>query len=116
MWQEALQLSGGGESYVDYTQIASITDVGKDDKSINFTPTSECIPCCLAVRGGSDTTLKLFEGSTELCSTTITTNTGKMVPVTMVPRVTLKAGVTYTFTVKGLGNPSKLAAGYVLYA
>ena len=116
MWQEALQLSSGGGSIVDYTQIVSITGVGSDDQSKNFTPTSECIPCFLGVRGGSDTILKLFEGSTELCRATLTTNTGKMMPVTMVPRVTLKAGVTYTFTVKGLGNPSKLAAGYVLYA
>ena len=115
MWQEALQLSGGGGNIVDYTQIASITDVGSTTKSVNFTPTSECIPCFLGVRGGSDTTLKLLEGSIELCSAALTTNTGKMMPVTMVPRVTLKAGITYTFTIEGLGNPSKLAAGYVLY-
>ena len=114
MWQEALQLSGGG-SIVDYTQIASITDVESTDKSVNFTPTSECIPCFLGVRGSSNTILKLLEGSTELCRATLTTNTGKMMPVTMVPRVTLKAGITYTFTIEGLGNHSKLAAGYVLY-
>lgn len=114
MWQKALQLSGG-ESYVDYTQIASITDVASTAKSVNFTPTSECIPCFLGVRGSSSTTLKLLEGSTELCSATLTNNTGKMVLVTMVPRVTLKAGITYTFRIEGLGNHTKLAAGYVLY-
>lgn len=114
MWQKALQLSGG-ENIVEYTQIASITDVSSTDKSVKFTPTSECIPCFLSVRGGSNTTLKLLEGSTELCSATLTTNRGKMVIVTMIPRVTLKAGITYTFTVKGLSNASVLAAGHVLY-
>lgn len=108
---------GADDSFIPFSSMEDVkeciaTNKTSSDVTVPFTPTKTGVGKVYAVRGSSNTTINVLQGSATVFTKSLTTDTGILKNI---GEISLVANTEYKLVLKGLSNTTTVATAFVIY-